>query len=133
MKDILNTLSELLIKADAKMDPQSRMMDVASEVGELSKEVLKSTRYGRKEFTMTSEFEEEYGDVLYSLLSMGLENGIDIESNIKKMIKKMNSRFGIEEDDLSPNTEEPEVVTENKEHKETSIADYFKARTSITK
>jgi hypothetical protein len=27
MKDILNTLSELLIKADAKMDPQSRMMD----------------------------------------------------------------------------------------------------------
>ena len=33
---------------------------------------------------------------------MGLENGIDIEANIKKMIKKMNSRFGIEEDDLSP-------------------------------
>ena len=102
MKDILNTLSELLIKADAKMDTQSRMMDVASEVGELSKEVLKSTRYGRNEFTMTPEFEEEYGDVLYSLLSMGIENGIDIEANIKKMIKKMNSRFGIEEDDLSP-------------------------------
>ncbi len=102
MKDILNTLNELLIKADAKMDPQSRMMDVASEVGELSKEVLKSTKYGRNEFTMTPEFEEEYGDVLYSLLSMGLENGIDIEANMKKMIKKMNSRFGIEEDDLSP-------------------------------
>lgn len=102
MKDILNTLSELLIKADAKMDPQSRMMDVASEVGELSKEVLKSTKYGRKEFTMTPEFEEEYGDVLYSLLSMGLENGIDIEANMKKMIKKMNSRFGIEEDYSSP-------------------------------
>ena len=34
----------------------------------------------------------------------------------------------------SPEEEEPaEVVTENKEHKETSIADYFKARTSITK
>ena len=34
----------------------------------------------------------------------------------------------------SKSPEKPaEVVTENKEHKETSIADYFKARTSITK
>ena len=95
MKDILNTLNELLIKADAKMDPQSRMMDISSEVGELNKEVLKSTKYGEKEFIMTNEFQEEYGDVLYSVLSMGIENGIDIEANIKKMIKKMNSRFGI--------------------------------------
>jgi NTP pyrophosphatase (non-canonical NTP hydrolase) len=102
MKDILNTLNSLLDKADKRMDVQSRMMDLASEVGELSKEVLKSTQYGKKKFVMTSEFKEEYGDVLYSLLSMGLENGIDIEANIKKMMLKMNSRFGIEEDDLSP-------------------------------
>ena len=114
MKDILNTLNDLMIKADAKMDPQSRMMDVASEVGELSKEVLKSTKYGKKEFTMTPEFEEEYGDVLYSLLTMGLENGIDIEANMKNVIKKMNSRFGIAES-------------------EPSIADWFKSKTSITK
>ena len=101
MKDILKELNELLITADAKLDPQSRMMDITSEVGELSKEVLKSTKYGRKEFTVSSEFEEEYGDVLYSVLSMGLENNIDIEANMIKMIHKMNSRFGIkEEDDL---------------------------------
>ena len=95
MKDILNTLDTLLIKADAKMDPISRMLDISSEVGELSKEILKSTKYGEKEFIMTNEFQEEYGDVLYSVLSMGIENGIDVEANINKMIKKMNSRFGI--------------------------------------
>ena len=95
MKDILNTLDTLLIKADAKMDPISRMLDISSEVGELSKEILKSTKYGEKEFIMTDAFEEEYGDVLYSLLSMGLENNIDIEDIMKKTIKKMNSRFGI--------------------------------------
>ena len=95
MTDLLNTLNEFLSKADATMDPQSRMIDISSEVGELGKEVLKSTKYGRNEFTVSSEFEEEYGDVLYSLLSMGLENNIDIEDIMKKTIKKMNSRFGI--------------------------------------
>jgi NTP pyrophosphatase (non-canonical NTP hydrolase) len=97
MKEIVNTLSEFLIKADALMDPQSRMMDLASEVGELSKEVLKSTQYGKKEFVMTSEFKEEYGDVLYAILCMGIENGIDIEDNFNKMINKMNGRFGIKD------------------------------------
>ena len=101
MKNILNTLNSLLDKADKRMDVQSRMMDLSSEVGELSKEVLKSTQYGKKEFVMTSEFKEEYGDVLYAILCMGIENGIDIEANIKKMIKKMNSRFNTD-DELSP-------------------------------
>lgn len=101
MKNILNTLNSLLDKADKRMDVQSRMMDLSSEVGELSKEVLKSTQYGKKEFVMTSEFKEEYGDVLYAILCMGIENGIDIEDNINKMINKMNGRFNTD-DDLSP-------------------------------
>ena len=119
MKNILNTLNSLLNKADKRMDVQSRMMDLASEVGELSKEVLKSTQYGKKEFVMTSEFKEEYGDVLYAILCMGIENGIDIEDNINKMINKMNGRFNTD-DELSPSIDVTREVNDEAESTDTS-------------
>lgn len=51
-------------------DPQARMLDLSSEVGELAKEVLKSTAYGTRPFTPTASLEEELGDCLFSLLCL---------------------------------------------------------------
>ena len=43
-------------------DPQARMLDLASEVGELAKEVLKATGYGTRPLAPTASLEEELGD-----------------------------------------------------------------------
>ena len=76
----------------AQMPVEARMLDIESEVGELSKEVLKSTKYGTKEFVVTEDFKLELGDVLYSVLSMAEEVGVDAYECLEKVIQKYKSR-----------------------------------------
>ena len=75
------------------MKIESRMLDVASEVGELSKEVLKNTKYGTKEFIVTDDFKLELGDVLYSILSMADEVGVDAVECLDRVLAKYKSRI----------------------------------------
>ena len=65
-------------------DPQVRMLDLSSEVGELAKEVLKSTAYGTKPFTPTASLEEELGDCLFSLLCLSQCLGLEGEAALGK-------------------------------------------------
>lgn len=78
---------------EKQMPASARIIDVQSELGELSKEYLKSTNYGTCEFKMTEDFELEYADVLYSMISLGLEAGIDIEKSIDKVLSKYQKRI----------------------------------------
>ena len=75
------------------MPVSARMLDIVSEVGELSKEVLKSTTYGTKDFSVTEDYEMEFGDVLYSLLSLANETGIDSEKALDKILAKYKARI----------------------------------------
>ncbi len=43
--------------------PEHRLLDLTSEIGELSKEILKQTNYGKHEFTPSDDWSEELGDV----------------------------------------------------------------------
>ena len=75
------------------MSPDARLLDIMSELGELGKEILKNTKYGTGDFTKTDDFVMEYGDVLYSLLSLANETGIDSESALDLAIEKYRSRI----------------------------------------
>ena len=97
---MVNLLEEVLyflnknenFKMSGKMS--SRMLDITSEAGELSKEILKSTNYGKSEETViTKELEGEYGDLLYSVLALGLENELNIPNILKDTIEKMERRI----------------------------------------
>ena len=76
-----------------KMPVMARMLDIESEVGELSKEVLKSTKYGTKDFVVTDDFKLELGDVLYSVLSMADEVGVDAKECLESVVKKYKTRI----------------------------------------
>lgn len=80
-------------KYSREMDINSRMLDIQSELGELSKEVLKATKYGEKDFVATESFKEELGDVLYSLISLGLECKVDIKRAVLDVLKKYQRRI----------------------------------------
>ena len=69
-------------------DPQARMLDLSSEVGELAKEVLKSTAYGTRSFTPTASLEEELGDCLFSLLCLSQCLGLEGEAALGKALEK---------------------------------------------
>lgn len=71
----------------------ARILDIQSEIGELSKEYLKNSKYGTSEFVKTEDFELEFGDVLYSIISLGLECDVDIEMAVDKVLEKYKKRI----------------------------------------
>jgi len=73
--------------------PEIRYMDLVSEVGELGKEIIKSTNYGKEGFMKTSEMAEEAGDCLFSLLALCNELDIDAEKALLQALCKYRQRF----------------------------------------
>lgn len=76
-----------------KMPAMARVLDIQSEAGELAKEVLKNTKYGTKEFVTSEDFELELGDVLYSLLSLADETGVDADAALDRVLAKYKKRI----------------------------------------
>ncbi len=75
------------------MPVYARLMDIESELGELEKEYLKSSKYGTKDFVISKDFIIEYGDVLYSLLSLANELNIDAKDAITMILEKYQKRI----------------------------------------
>lgn len=71
----------------------ARILDIESEVGELAKEYLKGSKYGTQEFELKDDFKEEYGDVLYALVSLAVEVGINAEECLDIAINKLKLRI----------------------------------------
>src|SRR4051794_40136631 len=70
-----------------------RIIDLTSEVGELSKEVLKGTDYGNKQFNITKDWESELGDVLFSLICIANETNANLEDCLNNVLNKYEKRF----------------------------------------
>ena len=75
------------------MPVYARILDIQSELGELAKEYLKHSKYGILEFELEDEFKMEFGDVLYSLLSLSNELNISSEECLKNVLKKYQARI----------------------------------------
>lgn len=83
----------LVNKVHKPMSVLARMLDIQSEVGELSKEVLKATRYGTLPFNVNQDFKMELGDVLYAILSLCDEQKINAQECLDMAIEKMKERL----------------------------------------
>ncbi len=70
-----------------------RIIDLISEMGELSKELLKSTNYGITDFKTSEEWRGEIADILYSIICIANETGIDLEKSFKDVLVKYDKRF----------------------------------------
>ncbi len=75
------------------MPVYARLLDIESEIGELAKEYLKHSKYGTSEFEMSEDFELEYGDILYCLLSLADELDIDCDQALDKVLDKYRARI----------------------------------------
>ena len=95
LKQIQEKVKKFCKENKLESSVEHRVLDLMSEVGELAKEVLKMTDYGRKDFQFRKEAKAEIGDVLFSLitvansLDVGLEESLDIVlEKYKKRLKK---------------------------------------------
>ena len=75
------------------MPVYARLLDVESEIGELAKEYLKASKYGTKKFEMSDDFKEEFGDVIYAMLSLSNEVGLSVEECLDISLNKMKNRM----------------------------------------
>jgi len=78
----------------------ARTMKIVEELGELADEILTSMSLQREskiaQFSKEN-LEDEYADVLGSLILLGIELDIDIEKVMKKKLKFTRQRFGMKE------------------------------------
>lgn len=72
---------------------EHRVLDTMSELGEVAKEVLKMSDYGRKPAEYREELKSELGDVLYSLITIANTFDIDLEDALQKVLKKYEQRL----------------------------------------
>lgn len=74
-------------------DVEARLLDLVSEVGELSKEALKGSAYGNTRFRPTDAWRSEVGDVLYSLVCLANATDVDLEAALTKALRKYEARL----------------------------------------
>lgn len=71
----------------------ARVLDLVSEVGEIAKEILKSTRYGQKPFQPTEGWASELGDAFFSLICVANSTGVNLEEALEKVLQKYEQRL----------------------------------------
>ena len=71
----------------------ARILNIQSELGELSKEYLKHSKYGTIPFELDENFKDEMGDVLYAILSLANELELDAEECLDKTLNKLQTRM----------------------------------------
>lgn len=85
--------------ADQNQRVFARTMKLVEELGELSDELLTSMNLQRADKTAKfahAHVEDELADVLASVILLGLELGIDIETVMKRKIAFTKERFSME-------------------------------------
>ena len=95
LNEIQENIKKLCVDYNMIATNEIRIMDLVSEVGELSKEIIKSTDYGKKEFIITENTESEIGDVFFALITIANQLNISLEKALDKVIIKYKKRFEI--------------------------------------
>ena len=73
----------------------ARALDLASEVGELAKEVLDGTNYGRAPFEAPEGWSAELGDALFALVCLANSTGVDLEAALNAALQKYRKRLAL--------------------------------------
>lgn len=77
---------------DISAPPAYRLLDLASELGEVAKEINESTGYGTEQSAPTVP-EDELGDTLFALLALCSELDVDAESALDTALEKYEDRL----------------------------------------
>jgi len=85
-------VERFLADHDLSTPPAYRLLDLASEVGELAKEVNESTAYGA-DAESAAVSEDELGDALFALLALAVETDHDAGAALETAVAKYERRL----------------------------------------
>lgn len=92
MFDEQRAVASFVAEHDLEAAPTHRILDLASEVGEIASEATESTEYGES----TADLEvppDELGDALFSLLAVCDALGVDAEEALEAPLAKYRRRL----------------------------------------
>jgi NTP pyrophosphatase (non-canonical NTP hydrolase) len=92
------TVASFVEEAGIEAPVYARLLDLASEVGELSKEVLEGTNYGRAPFRPANGWTGELGDVLFALVCLANSTGVDLEAALGGALDRYRQRLALGDD-----------------------------------
>jgi NTP pyrophosphatase (non-canonical NTP hydrolase) len=95
MKEIQEKINKFCKDKNLDSTLEIKVLDLVSEVGEVSKEIIKGTDYGKKDFKITENTESEIGDVLFSLITIANQLDVDLEIALEKVLEKYQKRFEV--------------------------------------
>jgi NTP pyrophosphatase (non-canonical NTP hydrolase)/ribosomal protein S17 len=90
---IQSRIKKFCEKHSLESPPEHRVLDLVSETGEVAKEILKMTEYGRKPLEFRKEIKSELGDAFYSLITVADYFDINLEEALKLAIEKYEGRL----------------------------------------
>ena len=93
MEELQREVAEFCKKNDWDAKTEYCVLDLASEVGELAKELILASDYGLKEPEFSANTELELGDCLFSLILVANSLNIDLEKALEKALAKYEERI----------------------------------------
>jgi len=76
-----------------EMSIEHNFLDLASEVGELSKEILSMRNVGSGDVETQRKMILEFGDVFYSFINLANQMGIDLQRALEFALEKYEERI----------------------------------------
>ena len=93
MKKIQKKIKEFCKNNNMESPVEHRLLDTMSELGEVAKEILKMSNYGRGPIKYRKELKNELGDVLFSLITVANTFNVDLEEALQQVLKKYKQRL----------------------------------------
>lgn len=93
MKELQEIVRQFCKKNNLESSVEHRVLDTMSELGEVAKEILIMSNYGRTPIKYREELKAELGDVLYSLITIANTFNIDLEDSLQKTLEKYEKRL----------------------------------------
>lgn len=93
MQELQKRIKKFCADNNMESPVEYRVLDLVSELGEVAKETLKMSNYGRQEIQYSEEIKSELGDVLYSLITIANSFDIDLEDALEQVLEKYKTRL----------------------------------------
>lgn len=86
-------VAEFVDAHELRTGAEARLLDLVAEVGEVAKEALKATRYGREPFATRSAWTDELGDAFFSLICLANATNVDLERALEAALARYRGRL----------------------------------------
>jgi NTP pyrophosphatase (non-canonical NTP hydrolase) len=93
MKELQQRVAGFVREHRLETDVTHRLLDAISELGEVAKDVLKGSAYGRRRFTPGASWTNELGDVFFSLLCLANTTSVDVDVALETALAKYERRL----------------------------------------